>query len=56
MRSRVFLSLAVLASFAVAGENSELLSKYKKEKLSIEKQKNELKSDNLKNDWLNPVT
>lgn len=46
----LFLSLSLCAS-----ENSALLSALKQQKLDIDKQKNELESDNLSYDWVKQV-
>lgn len=46
-----FLCVSVYAS-----DGSDFLSKLKQDKLQIEKQSNELQSDNLTYDWINPIT
>jgi outer membrane protein TolC len=38
-----------------ASEGNDFLSKLKQEQLNIDKQSNELESDNLKYDWINPI-
>lgn len=56
MRLALLLSGALLANVVMAGDNTSLLSKENQEQLRIQKQQNELQSDNLRNNWLNPVT
>ncbi len=55
MRLTKLISLCLLVSFLSASDNSSLLSKFKQEKLDIDKQKIELESDNLKYDWIKQV-
>ena len=56
MRLALFLSGIVVSNVLIASEYTSLLSTYNQEQLRIERQKNELSSDNLRNDWLNPIT
>jgi len=48
----IFTCSAILL---IAGDNTSLLSALKQEKLNIDKQKNELESDNLKYDWVKQI-
>lgn len=56
MRLKQLISLSVFALVLSASDNSAYLSSLKQEKLDIDKQTNELESDNLKYDWVNQVT
>jgi outer membrane protein TolC len=53
MRSLLWLSLVACVALA---NDSEILSSLKQEQLRLEYKHNELTSDNLKLDWLNPIT
>ncbi|MBE0492259.1 MAG: TolC family protein [Sulfurospirillum sp.] len=56
MHLKKYLSLFIIITLhVVAAENSALLSTLKQQKIDIDKQKNELESDNLRYDWLNPI-
>jgi len=55
MRMIKLISLALIASFLSASENSSLLSSLKQEKLDIDRKKIELQSENLKYDWVKQI-
>ena len=56
MRLALLLSGTLLTNLVIASENISLLSEQNQEQLRIQKLQNELQSDNLRNNWLNPVT
>lgn len=56
MRLALLLSGVLVSTVMMAADNTSLLSLENQEQLRIQKQQNELSSDNLRNDWLNPVT
>ncbi len=56
MHLKNYVSLFLVSTLSLcAAENSSLLSALKQQKVEIDKQKNELESQNLKYDWINNI-